>query len=354
MLESCWKRVVGMTRTVACVGGELVVVSNSACASLCSLIRSFRPPVFARERPALSTFIWVVLVATAAMAFYGGGNEQPYYGTPRGGNSGHLYHNDSPYTTPHATPHRTHRQGYGTPSGNARGVLGPGTGEKSTSERAFPPRRSLSAIKRENQVKGHRRSKTPLRQTTYSPAPQYNESDAQSTRPRKHDTMFPGATVNDQWVTVFGFDPALSRDVLGYFEKYNNIVTQEKGKGNSMHIQFATADQAKSVLDGKETNIRCIRIPHKGDSDGMFVGITKSHNMFAFEPNPYHEPKPNVPKVADEIQAQEIRRRNVHHAPAAGAQQIVNDGVRDRQSILREPQKQYNCCQRIIRFLFLS
>ena len=119
-----------------------------------------------------------------------------------------------------------------------------------------------------------------------------------------------------------------------------------------MHIQFATADQAKSVLDGKETNIRCIRIPHKGDSEGMFVGITKAHNMFAFEPKPYHETKPHAPQVAEGFQ--EIRRRNTHHTPAAGAQKIVNDGVRDRQSILREPQKQYNCCQRIIRFLFLS
>lgn len=313
-----------------------------------------------------------------------------FFGTP--GGQSNVY---SPYSSHVPTPNAGGlRGGYGngnspyTPYSGNRGVptpspgVGvrgsfmntPGTGggagnsKTATGEKQW---QSLSAVKLRRRKE---RSKTPGRGNS-SGTPSYTPGSGadrnsregnlagvssshddmgrqRNSRPRRGDTFL--AQENDRWVTVFGHDPAFATDVLRYFEQFGDIVEHEKGTSNTLHIEYATSGEAKRALDDKDMTIHNFKIHGKGE-EGMFVGVTKSSEMVGFEPDPNKRSKRGMGRrgLRRRKNGGGINRANDEREDSSRPRLAAR--VVDARSVMKEiPARQYNCCQKIIRFLFLG
>ena len=154
----------------------------------------------------------------------------------------------------------------------------------------------------------------------------------------------------NRWVTIFGFDPAVTTYILSYFENFGDIVEHKNGESNTINIQYATVQEALRARNGQDVKIFNIPIP---DRPGIFVGVSSTRTMLkdgilGYEGIPKHILKDGSKRSKVQSPGSRLRRSNseVHQTP--------RPAVLDSSSIMEEPRREYNCIQKIIRFLFLG
>ena len=80
----------------------------------------------------------------------------------------------------------------------------------------------------------------------------------------------------NRWVTIFGFDPAVTTYILSYFENFGDIVEHKNGESKTINIQYATVQEALRARNGQDVKIFNIPIP---DRPGIFVGVSSTRTM---------------------------------------------------------------------------
>ena len=179
-----------------------------------------------------------------------------------------------------------------------------------------------------------------------------------------------------RWITIFGFDPAVTTYVKSYFENFGDIVEHKVGESNTIHVQYATVKEAERTtnvfdrtfiddlkqlgltqnqivkLQQRHQEVKIYNIPIP-DRPGIFVGVSSTKRMLedgmiGNDSIPKRVLKDgNSRKKIQSPGSRLIRSNSEIHQ---GSQPAILDSA----SIMEEPQREYNCVQKIIRFLFLG
>lgn len=85
--------------------------------------------------------------------------------------------------------------------------------------------------------------------TTIEPTTSYPLVESITLEATRAPTIYsPSGTLEDSWVTVFGFPLSATSYVLQQFKAYGDVLQYEIGDNNWIHIQYATKLQAQRAL----------------------------------------------------------------------------------------------------------
>jgi hypothetical protein len=154
----------------------------------------------------------------------------------------------------------------------------------------------------------------------------------------------------NRWITIFGFDPAVTTYILSYFENFGDIVEHKNGKSNTIDVQYATVQEALRARNGQDVKIFNISIP---DRPGIFVGVSSTRamlndGMLRYDGIPQRTLKDGSRRSKVQSPGSRLLRSEseIHQGP--------QPAILDSSSIMEEPRREYNCVQKIVRFLFLG
>lgn len=179
-----------------------------------------------------------------------------------------------------------------------------------------------------------------------------------------------------RWITIFGFDPAVTTYVKSYFENFGDIVEHKVGESNTIHVQYATVKEAERTtnvfdrtfiddlkqlgltqnqivkLQQRHQEVKIYNIPIP-DRPGIFVGVSSTKRMLedgmiGNDSIPKRVLKDGNSRSKVQSPGSRLIRSNseIHQ----GSQPAILDSA----SIMEEPRREYNCVQKIFRFLFLG
>ena len=149
----------------------------------------------------------------------------------------------------------------------------------------------------------------------------------------------------DCWVTVFGFKPSMTAEILEHFTNRQLIVLGHvSGNANSMDIQFATPTQAQLAMeeDGAKINV---------GSASIYIGVKRTHSIAMQQRRvPVTLPR-NLGRVvgAGNPGGTEIgQRARLRHSTRAVRNKYR---VMDRISIMKPQKHKMTCCEMVRNFL---
>eukprot|EP00946_MAST-07B_sp_MAST-7B-sp1_P000149 g149.t1 len=153
-----------------------------------------------------------------------------------------------------------------------------------------------------------------------------------------------GAARLDCWVTVFGFKPSQTADILQHFTDRQLVVLDHRaGQGNCMDIQFATPEQALRAEeeDGAKVDLGGVSI---------YIGAKRTRAVALQQRRvPVTLPRRlgRVVGVGGPGGRGGGQQARLRHGGRSVRDQYM---VMDRTSIMKEPKRQMSCCEMVQKF----
>ena len=169
--------------------------------------------------------------------------------------------------------------------------------------------------------------------------------------------MVPSAPANATcFLTIFGFQPDDTADVLTFFEQFGEILSHSMGSSkNSIHVEYACSAEGLRAqgVNGKEIDIG------KAVSRRIFVGVIPTSTMnMNFGTDMQSESRQRNrssrrrarsagrPGAMPEHKTRSVLGRSTSVLTANSRYSVV-----DAQSIMKRPQKDVSCWRRAVRAL---
>ena len=146
------------------------------------------------------------------------------------------------------------------------------------------------------------------------------------------------------WVTVFGFKPTQTAEILQHFtDRRLMILDHRAGQGNCMDIQFATPDQALEAReeDGARVDLGEVSI---------YIGVKRTRAVAMQQRRvPVTLPRRmgRVVGVGGPGAKGGGQRARLRHGAKSVRDQYM---VMDRMSIMKQPKRQMSCCEMVQKF----
>ena len=148
----------------------------------------------------------------------------------------------------------------------------------------------------------------------------------------------------DCWVTVFGFKPSQTADILQHFTDRQLVILDHRaGQGNCMDIQFATPGQALRAEeeDGAKVDVSGVSI---------YIGAKRTRTVALQQRRvPVTLPRRlgRVVGVGGPGARGGGQQARLRHGGRSVRDQYM---VMDRTSIMKEPKRQMSCCEMVQKF----